>query len=446
MKASRFNVVIPLTSGSNLVFNTFSDSRVVGGDDLVEAIEFCATPARLTARQKGYLLELESLGIVLHDDADENKQLEYWFQRLKTDTSTISVTILPTMACNMRCVYCFEQGAGSHAHMSESMAHKVCDWVIAQVDDVRPHTLGVTFFGGEPLLKWPIVELIAKELHGRLETRNTVLSIDMITNGLLLSTEVVDALKPLGLRWVKVTLDGDEETHNRVRPKKRRGCKDASDSGTYQEILRNLIEVRGRVPIIVGGNYDDTTKSSIPALLDDLVAKGFRREDFVKVAFKPILGFPGHESASSHQIEACTYSGTHVEDFFWLIGETEKRGFNAYRKIGLGPCDAAREHSVTIGPAGDLYKCAAMVGRREYSIGNVGDPPERRAFSPVNVAFMTADPWKHCGNCKFVPLCGGGCRLASLSQTGRVDAVACEREYFEKVSTRLVVEEVQANG
>jgi radical SAM protein with 4Fe4S-binding SPASM domain len=44
--------------------------------------------------------------------------------------------------------------------------------------------------------------------------------------------------------------------------------------------------------------------------------------------------------------------------------------------------------------------------------------------------------------CKFIPLCGGGCRLGAISKHNDMNAIACEKEYFENVSTMLVVSEI----
>ena len=48
------------------------------------------------------------------------------------------------------------------------------------------------------------------------QLRGVPMSISVITNGLLLTPEVVDRLIPYGLRGVKITLDGDRDTHNRM--------------------------------------------------------------------------------------------------------------------------------------------------------------------------------------------------------------------------------------
>jgi len=58
---------------------------------------------------------------------------------------------------------------------------------------------------------------------------------------------------------------------------------------------------------------------------------------------------------------------------------------------------------------------------------------------------MTAEPWRKCKKCKFVPICGGGCRLGAISLNGNMDSVACEKKYFENVSTKLVASEIQSS-
>ncbi len=443
MKFSKFNIFIPLQDEQKLIFNTFSDSRVIVDRDVIKAIDTCSQPHLLKEKQKEQLHQLKDLGIMVDDDVDEMRDIEYWFQRLKFDTSVINATILTTMACNMKCVYCFEQGVDSNISMKKEMVVKVCNWLIHKMEEVRPKKLTLTFFGGEPLLNLEAVNHMSKILYYESKKRGITQNIEIITNGLLLTPELINFLNPFGLRWVKVTLDGDEITHNRMRPRKRSMKTNKNDKGTYLEIINNLLKIKGKVPIIIGGNYDDTTKKHIPALLDELKSKGFHKDDIKKIAFKPILGFPGYEKQSSHHIESCIFSETNVDDMLWLVNEVEKRGFKSYKKITLGPCEAMREYSYTIDPTGNIYKCAAMAGRKEYSVGNINNVSEDNNFNPQNVAFMTADPWRKCKECKFIPICGGGCRLGAISQKeGGMYTIACEKKYFEKVSTKMILMEI----
>lgn len=436
MKPSKFNIYIDRPNYETLIFNSFSDSRVVVDNEFLKIIKNCE---QLTDKSRiNQLLELKDLGILTESTIKEDKEIEYWFHKMKFDSSILSATILTTLACNLKCTYCFEQGVDSNTSMTQEVITNTCRWLIERMEQIRPKELVIIFFGGEPLLNLKAVKQISKTLFQESRKQNVKLSIDIITNGILLTPKLIDLLLPFGLRQVKVTLDGDQETHDKMRPLKLTNNK---NKGTYKIILDNLLKIKGKVPIFIGGNYDDNSKAHIPALLDDLKELGFTNE-IEKIAFKPILGFPNHKKNSIHKIDACSFSETNIDDFYWLVQETEKRGFNPMIKIALGPCEAVRENSFTIDPSGIIYKCSAMVGREEYSVGNVTKDWDSSSYNSVNVSFMTSDAWKNCMNCKFLPLCGGGCRLGSLMQKGKLDEICCEKEYFEKILSKLIISEL----
>ncbi len=437
MKPSSFNVFIPINDDETLIYNTFSDSRVIANSELIEAIESCDQIVERRDTVNEQLTQLLDLGIVIDDEINELKEIEYWSQRLKFDNSSFNVTILTTLACNMKCIYCFEQGVSSSASMKNQTAEVLCDWITNRLHEVRPKKLVITFFGGEPLVNIDIVRYLSVSLQKIASKAGIDFGIELITNGLLLTEDIVQDLIKCGLEWIKVTLDGDEEIHNQMRPQKNR-----LNSGTYQSIMNNILMLKGKIPFIIGSNYDDHSKGHLPSLYDNLKRNGLKKDDIKEIAFKPILGFPGHKEKSDHQIEACTFSETDVDVFPWLTKEVKKRGYKPYTRIRLGPCDAVRENSYTIDPSGDIYKCAAMAGRTELSLGNISDESEKVFFSRQNVAFMTADPWKKCGMCKFIPICGGGCRLSALSTDDNINAITCEKRYFERVSTALIKDEV----
>src|SRR5688500_20133625 len=95
------------------------------------------------------------------------------------------------------------------------------------------------------------------------EERVVPQSVSFITNGLLLRPEVVDRLLPYGLFGVKITLDGDRDTHNRMRPLRGR-------QGTFDRIIENVRRVAPKVAITIGGNFDESSWDSYPALLEFL--------------------------------------------------------------------------------------------------------------------------------------------------------------------------------
>jgi MoaA/NifB/PqqE/SkfB family radical SAM enzyme len=121
-----------------------------------------------------------------------------------------TVLIGVTYDCQCDCVHC---GAALSRDLSrkelstEEIKHLIDDCV-----GIGAASIG--FFGGEPLLRSDILELI---LHAR--SRGFCTNLD--TNGYLLTKKVVQALKAAGLDIIGVSIDSSNpETHDRLRRKK----------------------------------------------------------------------------------------------------------------------------------------------------------------------------------------------------------------------------------
>src|SRR3990172_318951 len=319
MKPSKFNIFIPLPDNDEfLIFNTFTDSRAVVNTRLKTILEKSPVNELILNRdERRYLKELLELGVVVDDYVDEDLELEYWFQRLKFDTSILDITVLTTYACNLRCTYCYEDGIMRTSSMGDEICKRTILWIIKRLDQVRPNTLRLLFFGGEPLLHILPMKLISEEIYYACQRRKIDLDIRLVTNGVLLTREVVDCLKEFGLRGIKVTLDGDQEAHDAKRRYR-------DGRGTFDTILENIKQIMGKVPITIGGNFDDSNKESIPRLLSRLKASGFTRKQIEMVRFKPILTTMGQGCTENR---VCTFSSIKVEDFLWIKEEIEKRGF-----------------------------------------------------------------------------------------------------------------------
>lgn len=437
MKLSKFNVLMQdfPVAGEHLIFNTFTDSRVIINDALKDTMARASGDEELTGEEHKNLEVLQTLGIVVHDEVDEDRELEYWFQRLKFDSSSLDLTVLTTSACNLGCTYCFEDEIDLKGFMKEEKCLRVAEWTAQKLDEVRPRLLHLTLFGGEPLLNPSAARSLSRSLYELTRKRGVELRISIITNGVLLEEGIVNELIPLGLKRIKVTLDGDEAAHDAKRRYK-------NGKGSFQVIMKNLSALKGKAPISIGGNFDETTKDSIPRLLDQLVESGFTPDDIQDITFKPILAPTNQIPVLNNAMDsghACTFSDIKVEDILWLHDEVEKRGFRTTDQVAIGPCCATKEHTFTIDPWGKVYKCPALVGREEYIIGDVETPPNNH----INTRFMTIDLWRDdfCRPCAYRPLCGGGCRGSSVTQSGDFEKVACEKPYFDNVAMELVKRE-----
>ena len=147
------------------------------------------------------------------------------------------MTVLTTLQCNFACDYCLQGDHGdwnkTAAKMSMETAAKLADWIEARLDALGSKSFAMTFFGGEPLLNMPVVYYLSERLWDACQARGISMYSSIVTNGLLLTPDMVDRLTPYGLGGVKITLDGDRDTHNRMRPLR-------GGQGTFDRILQNI--------------------------------------------------------------------------------------------------------------------------------------------------------------------------------------------------------------
>jgi uncharacterized protein len=212
------------------------------------------------------------------------------------------------------------------------------------------------------------------------------------------------------------------------------------------------------VPLTVGGNFDVSTADRYPALLDFLREQDFAPQ-IAQVLFKPVIRrasaggargvnllMSGGQSATLLKSRCANSDGGSNavcdsryladEQMAFLHVETRKRGFATVDGIHLGPCELYRHHSHAIGPDGSLYPCSGFAGNRARSVGHI-----RRTTSEHQAAFASQiarlEPWRKCGTCAFVPVCGGGCAVAALAELGDMTAPSCHKRALELALVNL---------
>ena len=402
---------------------------VVIGEGLRKTLDKLPLRRNVHPKTCEYLKALQECGIVVGDEVNEDKVLRHWFDQLKYNTSTLEAVILTTYNCNFSCVYCVEQAVKKRMHMTPEVCRRTIEWLEGRLDEINPRRLRVNFYGGEPLLNIPAIKTISRHLNTIAENRGIIFESSIITNGSLLRREVVEDLVQYGLKRVKVTLDGDREAHNRKRPFR-------SGRGSFDLIIRNVCEVADSVKVNIGGNFDQENIKTIPRLLDHLKDQGLG-ENMGTVDFKPIMGRLGDLRSPGGQNRLCQSlsDGDLAEQYLWLKKEVVKRGFNTPTGLGISLCNlTANNYSVVIDPEGKIFKCPALVGYDEFVVGDISqDELDYR-----HTEFMTMDVWEKCGDCPYVPICAGGCRFLAYLQTGRLDQIACEKGFFEKVGAELL--------
>ena len=458
MQPSMFNLRVPLPARDEVfLMNTLTDAQLIVSSDVAALLDRygAGEPSTIDEREREAVDVLEENGFLVEDRESDRRSLDEYFSSIRRDTSLLGVTVLTTLQCNFACDYCFQGDHGNYNKFAEKMtletAGRVAQWIERELERIGPKRMTLTFFGGEPLLNLPVMYDLAERVWNATQARGVKMQITIITNGLLLTTEIVDRLKPYGLDGIKITLDGDRDTHNRMRPLR-------GGQGTFDRIVENVRRVAGRCKIAIGGNFDESSVDSYPALLDFLQEQEFA-DKLVKVNFKPIVrtGSPalkgvlplipvaanGKPLNGTCMTSAGAGGGTvcdtcHFADdkMSFLREEAKRRGFPTVDGVHMGPCQIHRQHSHTIGPDGSLYACPGFTGEQALSTGHI-DGRQERWREAARERFDAIGAWKNCGDCAFIPVCAGGCSTASHTELGDMNTPTCHKRSFESALISL---------
>jgi uncharacterized protein len=463
VQPSIFNLAVPLTDRNEVfLMNTLTDAQMIVSSDVAALLDRMNDDGGhsiddFVGDERTAISLLQDNGFVVGNRRAQRQHLDRFFSTLKNDRSELHVTILTTLQCNFACDYCYQGDRDDYNKFAERMtletAARAAAWIERELDRLAPETLSIVFFGGEPLVNLPVVYYLAERLSSAARERAIGIGLSIITNGLLLTEDVVDRLLPCGLTGVKITLDGDRETHNRMRPLR-------GGQGTFDRIVENIRRIAGRVRVAIGGNFDADTAASYPALLQFLSDQDFA-DKLVKVNFKPVIstrpttptrvfaltpvnedGRPlggtcmtavGKGSLGKSACDACDFA---EDQMSFLREETKRHGFPTPDGVHNGPCHVHMTHAHTIGPDGSLYACPGFTGDLGLSTGHIDDRKDARREATRD-RFDRLDPWNECGDCAFIPVCAGGCLVASHTQLGDMNLPTCHKRSFESALISL---------
>lgn len=424
MQISRFVITYrDAVPGEHVLYDVITDTYVGVDDTLLGAVGSWRDSPPGTESEREAKASLAELGFLVESRAADDERLAtFWNRAQEGMPGTMYVTWLTTLACNLACTYCFQKDHPATGHMSAETEAATVDFVLRQVDEAgTPHLL-VHFIGGEPLTRKDLIRRSARRLADAMAARGGSFAWEITTNGIGLEPSFVNELLALGKGAVKLTLDGDRETHDAARVYR-------NGKGSFEEVFGALTEVAKECPGVslrLGGNFRPGQASSYERLLERMEAAGLRGL-VDEIRFKPVADDHNPQGGCG----GCADVRAEAETLVQIGRAVERSGLS---RKPLGAVDAAAlcelhwKNAWVVDPAGLLYKCLDVAGRPEVSIGNVRDG--QRRDDPLTVG----KPWEShppCATCAFLPVCGGGCIGGRYLQTGRAGEVLCRLEEFE---------------
>lgn len=122
-----------------------------------------------------------------------------------------------TNDCNLRCSHCYHNREGEdHASHSQRDNLMIFDDVVNMIDDLNYTCQRWNFFprfqisGGEPMMRKDLMKILDY-------TKNLDIEVRLLTNGTLITEQKAKELKKRGIDRLQISIDGDRETHNKIR-------------------------------------------------------------------------------------------------------------------------------------------------------------------------------------------------------------------------------------
>ncbi len=292
-------------------------------------------------------------------------------------------TILPTLCCNARCVYCYEEGRQPLTMSPETVEQTIRYLIDSHAGD----RVMITWFGGEPLLCVSVIDRVCEGLR----EAGVDYKCSMVSNGSLITPAIADKMiSDWHLKKIQISMDGAERDYI----KRKRYFR---DEGQYRTVLHavDLLTERG-ISVAIRCNVDWENIDGVAELLDDLKA-AVRSKEQVIFYLSPLFDVCGADNSLAFWRK--------VIDAQQMIASAGFRPFllrSIKRSFRVSFC-MADSGGVVICPDGVLSPCEHL--QQATAFGDVWhgvtDEAARREFC------RTDRIREMCRKCPFLPECTG---------------------------------------
>jgi len=422
---SYYNIIVPIPERSEyLLFNTLRGGLCLLSAEEHSEIEKYNDSRILTREQCNDNQMLKSLlETKFYIDANLNETEEYqriYNQRLVrafySDSANISLTIASSNLCNMACAYCFElvkDNSILNTTISKEIANYITSMIASSPQIKRWKFLSVTWYGGEPLLGKAAIPELTHYLKVIAKKNGMKYKADIVTNGILLSKDVWEMLRECDVEEVQVTIDGTQETHDKLRPLKNK------NEPNYRRILENLAIMPEGISLTIRVNVDKKVVANFSVFLNDLEKYGIwpQRYNAVKIDLAWLRTYPmAQEENTSDRIKTWTewisYRGLlsklKIDHYnLWAMENKEKPGKLRLNKYSpqLNDCyTVTSPYSFAIDAQGYVCKCWEVIHDCDYRIQHVSELYNITKFHK----YLDRSRFNNnadCLMCKYLPIC-----------------------------------------
>ena len=274
------------------------------------------------------------------------------------------VVVNLTMACNLRCKYCFaacEPGKGDF--MKSDVMHRI----IEQMLDMPSKLITFELQGGEPLFYFEGLKTFVNIAENLNKQYNKIIQFRTVTNATLITDEVIEFAKLHDIA-ICVSLDGNKEMTDKSRIY-------ADGTGAFDQIMKGVNKLK--------------TEYKIDGAVCTIGQHNMKHADQIMIFFieQGISFKPRPANILGRELEnhMTTNAGEWANAFITMHKMSENAPIenysvhiheeNVYGPVRdyiclRYPCGAARE-VISVNPDGSVFPCDGFKNEEKFNMGNI---------------------------------------------------------------------------
>jgi uncharacterized protein len=392
---------------SRVLFSTRSGTRLVVSDETWSTLR--ADPSELDPLLREALITAR---VLVPDSEDELAAVLAENREVQTTTRILDYVLQPTAACQLGCDYCGQ--AHSPKTLSEEDLQSILERIERKLTGGRFEALSVAWFGGEPLLAQDVMRLASARLRALCDRLHVGYSALLVTNGVRLDDEAQAELHEVHrIKYVEVTLDGDQATHDARRHWKR------TAHGSFATILENVAKLLARPTprpeVAIRCNVDARNVEAVLPLIRTLAEAGLQRS---LKRFYVASVYSWGNGASRLALSPLEFASREI---VWFA-EMARLGFplELIPHRAYASCMVFKPEAELVDAYGTRFNCSEVSYVPSYTVGGKNiyalseSGPTGRAAELVGFYDRVAEGAYPCRECPMLPVCAGACPKAWL--------------------------------
>lgn len=350
----------------------------------------------------------------------------------------IGLQLIVSNFCNFNCHYCFldkehklrdNSESNAQSNMEFETAKNSIDKMIYNIKRNNNEILSIEFFGGEPLMNWPLIKQVI-DTYGNGSNNGIEIYYTITTNGSLITEEMAECFSKYN---VNVIISYDSP-NSRERITK--------NGKELTEVLKPVLQILKKYNVMVSfnsviskwtiDNYDfkglvdfavENEIRNLGLILDldaEFLANSWTEDDIITL----ILNTYDYGKSK----------GLNVTGYWEKMYEQITNKESTYFEKGYKTCSATG-CKVSVEPSGDVFACKCCTSK----IGSIDNWNEmikgERYRSYLNKVYLNGEG---CPNCELSAFCSGVC-VGALEKKGSMYGLNRSLCYIYKTITKELI-------